>query len=59
MEASKITVTITTETLSPDCIEPLLLAAAKLIGCETASGELIKDDGDCVRWSSKSKKVEF
>lgn len=59
MKAQKVTFRIETETLSTDCVASLVEEVAKLIRAETYDGELMKEDGDNVKWSMKKKNVEF
>ena len=46
MKASKVTVTITVEALSIDCLRGLLSEAADRVGNEFENGELVASDGD-------------
>lgn len=57
MKATKHTLTLTVEVLHIDCIPALLTEAAENIGRENTNGELVKDDGDTVKWTLVSTPV--
>lgn len=59
MEAKKITVTVTAETLHVDCIPDLLIKVSEELQKEAQCGNLIMEDGDCVTWSTGSMNVVF
>jgi len=59
MQANKVTVKITTEALSIDCLWSLLSQAAKQVEGGNESGMLRADDGDTVTWETTRIKVEF
>ncbi len=59
MKANKVTVTITMEALSIDCLPHMLGKAVEQIENEFENGELIADDGDVVTWKTERKSVEF
>ncbi len=59
MKANKVTVTITMEALSIDCLRGLLSEVADQVGKEFESGELVADDGDVIRWKTERTAVEF
>ena len=59
MKANKVTVTITMEALSIDCLKNLLTRAFENIENEFENGELVADDGDVIRWETKRESVTF
>lgn len=59
MKAQKVTVTITVEALSVDCLRGLVESAVNQVESEFENGELQADDGDAVRWKVERKTVEF
>jgi len=59
MQANKFTVTIEVEVLSLDVVPGLIAEVANIMRDENRSGSLLKEDGDCVKWSSKSERVDF
>ena len=59
MKANKVTVTITMEALSIDCLRGLLSEVADQVGKEFESGDLVADDGDVIRWKTERTAVEF
>lgn len=50
MKAKKITFSITTETLSKDCVSVLLRKVIEAVDREDYTGALTSDDGDSVAW---------
>jgi len=59
MKANKVTVTITMEALSIDCLRGLVGRAVEQIEDEYETGFLTADDGDVIRWETKREAVEF
>lgn len=59
MKADKVTVKITTESLSIDCLWSLLTQAYEQIKQGMENGSLTADDGDIVSWSTRRDPVEF
>lgn len=59
MRANKVTVTIVVEALSIDCIGGLVAQAVEQVEREMTYGELVADDGDTVRWETKTEPVRF
>ena len=59
MKANKVTVTITMEALSIDCLRGLLAEVADQVGNEFESGKLVANDGDVIRWKTERTAVEF
>lgn len=59
MKANKVTVTIVMEALSIDCVGNLVTRAVAQIEEEYHNGELVAEDGDVVRWSTKIEPVSF
>lgn len=59
MKATKVTVTIVMEALSIDCLRGLVVDALEQIEREKVHGELVADDGDVIRWSTKTEPVTF
>ncbi len=57
MKTNKITVTVTIEVLSTDCVPHLIALAQDNYVKELHNGTLIADDGDTVSWETKSKPV--
>jgi hypothetical protein len=50
--------TITVEVLSPDSIPALLSEASAIISQESVAGNISKDDGDEIKWSTKFSKPQ-
>ena len=59
MKAQKVTVTIVIEGLSIDIVRGQLCEAATAIERGLVSGELVADDGDVVKWNTKTEDVKF
>ena len=59
MTATKTTMTIKIEVLSPDSIPGLLFEAMDRIGTECPNGSIGKADGDSISWESKNQEVSF
>lgn len=59
MQATKFTLTVEVEVLSLDAAPALLHEVAGIITNENRTGALLKEDGDCVKWSVKSERVDF
>lgn len=59
MKTNKVTVTITVEVLSTDCVPSMLQKAAQQYGENYHNGSLIADDGDTVTWDTKTKNVQI
>ncbi len=59
MKADKVTVTITVEALSIDCLAGLVGKACQQVADEFENGELTASDGDVVRWNTTRTSVEF
>lgn len=59
MQATKFTVTIEVEVLSLDSVPGLLHEVAATMSGENRGGSLLKEDGDFVKWGTKSERVDF
>jgi hypothetical protein len=59
VKANKVTVTIVMEALSIDCLGGLVARAVEQIEREYPNGELAAEDGDHIRWSTKTEPVSF
>jgi hypothetical protein len=59
MKATKYEVKITVDVLSMDSVPAMLYDTANRIKEEYVEGDLSADDGDKVRWETKSSQVEF
>lgn len=59
MQANKFTVTVEVEVLSLDVAPGLIMEVVGLLGEESRTGSLLKEDGDCVKWDTKSERVDF
>lgn len=59
MQATKYTVTIELEVLSLDVVPGLLMEVEGIMSNENRTGSLLKEDGDCVKWGTKSERVDF
>ena len=59
MQATKFTVTIEIEVLSLDVVPGLLSEAASVMANENRTGSLLKEDGDFVKWGTKSERIDF
>lgn len=59
MQATKFTVTVEIEVLSLDVVPGLLHEVAGIIINENRTGSLLKEDGDFVKWGTKSDRVDF
>ena len=59
MQANKIMVTIEIDVLSNDSVPGLLYEVADLMIAENRTGSLLKEDGDCVKWGTKTERVDF
>lgn len=59
MQATKFTVTVEVEVLSLDVVPGLLNEVANIMLGENRSGSLLKEDGDFVKWGTKSERVDF
>ena len=59
MQANKFTVTVEIEVLSLDVVPGLLEEVANTMANENRTGSLLKEDGDCAKWGTKSKRVDF
>jgi hypothetical protein len=59
MKASKVKVTIETETLDIDSVGALVMEALDQISREAENGHLRTSDGDQVSWKTEREPVEF
>ncbi len=59
MKAEKVIVTIVMESLSIDTLNGMLFSVIEQIEKEAESGELKMQDGDCIKWKTTRKAVEF
>jgi len=59
MQANKFTVIIEVEVLSLEVVPALLNEVARIITDENRTGSLLKEDGDMVKWGTKSERVDF
>ena len=59
MQATKYTVTIEVEVLSMDSVPGLINEVAQIMDRENRTGSLLKEDGDYVKWGSKSERIDF
>jgi len=59
MKAEKVTVTITVEALSIDCLKGLLSCVVEQVQNEAESGHLAMADGDVVHWETTRTPVDF
>ena len=59
MQGNKFTVTIEVEVLSVHSVPPLLIEVAEIMRRENRTGSLLKEDGDFIKWGSKSERVDF
>jgi len=59
MKAQKVTVTITMEALSIDCLPGLVARALQQIDDGFENGSLTADDGDVIKWETQRETVEF
>ena len=59
MQATKYTVTIEIEALSLDTIPNLIFEVESIICNENRTGTLLKENGDLVKWGTKSERVDF
>ena len=59
MQANKFTVTVEIEALSLNTVPGLLYEVAEAMQQENRTGSLLKEDGDYVKWGSKSERVDF
>jgi len=59
MTTNKITVTVTVEVFSTDCVPAMLVKAANQYAEEYHKGSLTADDGDTVTWDTKSKAIDL
>ena len=59
MQATKFTVTIEVEVLSLDAVPALVQEVASIMAQENRTGSLLKEDGDFVKWGTKSERVDF
>lgn len=59
MQANKFTVTVTMEVLSLDVAPALIMEVAKIMTDDNRTGSLLKEDGDCIKWATKSERVDF
>lgn len=59
MKAEKVTVVIEVESLHIDVLRSMLSAMAEQVESGAESGHLAMDDGDCVKWETRRKPVEF
>jgi hypothetical protein len=59
MEATKHTLSITVETLSPDSFRAMLDRMMDALDNQMVEGTLVADDGDKVEWGLFSSKVKF
>lgn len=59
MQANKYTITIEVEVLSLDSAPTLLYESIMAIEQESRTGSLLKEDGNYVKWLTKSERVDF
>lgn len=60
MKAVKVTTTVVIETLTTDCVAPLLLDAYHAYkNGEVLDGKLVMSDGDTVQWNTKLDNVSI
>jgi len=59
MQAQKIKVVITVETLSTDTVYGLVIDAMDAMQKEAENGKLQMDDGDCITWNTIKQPVQF
>lgn len=59
MQANKFTVTIEIEVLSLDSVPALVSEVATIMRNENRTGSVLKEDGDSVKWGTKSERVDF
>jgi hypothetical protein len=60
MKATLYRITISVEALSKDSAPALFREAIEQMGDnESPNGTILKDDGDVVDWSTKTREVEF
>lgn len=59
MQANKFTVTVEIEVLSLGVAPGLIMEVAQIMTDENRTGSLLKEDGDCVKWATKSERVDF
>jgi len=59
MQATKFTVKIEIEVLSLDTVPGLIQEAVGIIQNENRAGSLSKEDGDFIKWGTKSERVDF
>ena len=59
MQATKFTVKIEIEVLSLDTVPGLIQEAVGIIQNENRAGSLAKEDGDFIKWGTKSERVDF
>lgn len=59
MQANKFTVTIEIEVLSLDVVPSMLSEVTDIISHENRTGSLLKEDGDFIKWGTKSERVDF
>jgi hypothetical protein len=59
MEGKMFTVTIEIEVLSLDVAPGLLMEVAQIMTDENRTGSLLKEDGDRIKWGTKSERVDF
>ena len=59
MQADKFTITIEIEVLSMDSVPALMAEITPIIQNENRTGSLLKEDGDYIKWGTKSERVDF
>lgn len=59
MHANKVTVNITIESLSIECLGGLVMQVIEQVDVGNEDGMLRANDGDVVTWETKRAKVEF
>jgi len=59
MQANKFTVTVEIDVLDLKVVPGLLNEVARIMSNENRTGALLKEDGDHVRWATKSVRVDF
>ncbi len=59
IKTEKVTTVITVETLSEDSVPAMVDDVISQLHMETRNGELVKDDGDTIRWETIKDIVEF
>lgn len=59
MKANKVIVKIEMEALSIDCLRGMIADVLDQIEQTAESGHLEMEDGDCIKWETTRKPVQF